>query len=57
MMTTLLRLQHPELRKWLTQALLVLPDQERLVLPEETYAATTTRTRGLPTLHLCEVRV
>jgi len=38
MMTTLLRLQHPELRKWLTQALLVLLEQETASLARGNYA-------------------
>jgi len=39
---TLLRLQHPELREWLTKAILLLPEQERLVFTLYYYERLTT---------------
>jgi RNA polymerase sigma factor (sigma-70 family) len=39
---TLLRWQHPELREWLTEALLLLPEQERLVFTLYYYERLTT---------------
>jgi len=39
---TLLRLRHPELRDWLTEALLLLPEQERLVFTLYYYERLTT---------------
>jgi RNA polymerase sigma factor for flagellar operon FliA len=39
---TFLRLQHPELRAWLTKALLLLPEQERLVFTLYYYERLTT---------------
>ena len=39
---TLFRLQRPELREWLTEALLLLPEQERLVFTLYYYERLTT---------------
>jgi RNA polymerase sigma factor FliA len=39
---TLFRLQHAELREWLTEALLLLPEQERLVFTLYYYERLTT---------------
>jgi RNA polymerase sigma factor FliA len=39
---TLLRLQHAELREWLTEAILFLPAQERLVFTLQYYERLTT---------------
>jgi RNA polymerase sigma factor for flagellar operon FliA len=39
---TLLRLQHAELREWLTEAILLLPEQERLVFTLHYYERLTT---------------
>jgi RNA polymerase sigma factor for flagellar operon FliA len=39
---TLLRLQHAELREWLTEAILFLPEQERLVFTLHYYERLTT---------------
>jgi len=39
---TLLRLHHAELREWLTEALLLLPEQERLVFTLYYYERLTT---------------
>jgi RNA polymerase sigma factor for flagellar operon FliA len=38
----LLRLQRPELREWLTEALLLLPEQERLIFTLYYYERLTT---------------
>jgi RNA polymerase sigma factor for flagellar operon FliA len=40
---TLLRLQHAELQEWLTEAILLLPDQERLVFTLHYYERLTTK--------------
>jgi RNA polymerase sigma factor (sigma-70 family) len=39
---TLLRLHHAELREWLTKAILLLPEQERLVFTLHYYERLTT---------------
>ena len=39
---TLIRLQRPELREWLTEALLLLPEQERLIFTLYYYERLTT---------------
>jgi RNA polymerase sigma factor FliA len=39
---TFLRLRHAELRKWLTKAILLLPEQERLVFTLHYYERLTT---------------
>jgi RNA polymerase sigma factor for flagellar operon FliA len=39
---TLLRSQHAELREWLTEAILLLPDRERLVFTLHYYERLTT---------------
>jgi RNA polymerase sigma factor (sigma-70 family) len=39
---TLLRLHHAELREWLTKAILLLPEQERLVFTLHCYERLTT---------------
>jgi DNA-directed RNA polymerase specialized sigma24 family protein len=39
---TLLRLHHAELREWLTKAILLLPEQERLVFTLQYYERMTT---------------
>jgi RNA polymerase sigma factor for flagellar operon FliA len=40
---TLLRSQHAELREWLTEAILLLPEQERLVFTLHYYERLTTK--------------
>jgi RNA polymerase sigma factor (sigma-70 family) len=39
---TLLRLQHAELREWLTKAILLLPEQEQLVFTLQYYEGLST---------------